>query len=131
MYPVERKYANRYVYRLNIPGYILDHEAMRIIRDQACTLGHLSVPFICFGFTRASSFLTRINDIVSFHKELVRIFIAVLISGTTYLTLLLIDGQSNRQHSSRSCNREQILAAASNQRRMQTRAGGPQDPRGH
>jgi len=41
-----------YVYHLNIPGSILDHEAMRTINNQACMMGHL------------------INDIVSFHKEL-------------------------------------------------------------
>jgi len=41
-----------YVYHLNIPASILDHEAMRSIRDQSCMLAHL------------------INDIVSFRKEL-------------------------------------------------------------
>ncbi|KIM74248.1 hypothetical protein PILCRDRAFT_14594 [Piloderma croceum F 1598] len=41
-----------YVYHLNIPASILDHEAMRTIKDQASMLVHL------------------INDIVSFHKEL-------------------------------------------------------------
>jgi len=41
-----------YVYHLNIPASILDHEAMRTIKDQTCMLVHL------------------INDIMSFRKEL-------------------------------------------------------------
>jgi len=42
----------QYVYRLDIPAFVLDHESMRVIWDQACMLGHL------------------INDLVSFAKEL-------------------------------------------------------------
>jgi len=61
---------------------------------------------------------------MSFHKELVRMLIAIIISGLKYLDLVLIDGQPNRQHSPDSRYREQVLTAASHQRCMQTRVGG-------
>lgn len=52
----DNKPSTRYVYHLNIPTSILDHEAMRTIKDQASLLVHLSVPFIYIFFSRVLNF---------------------------------------------------------------------------
>jgi len=116
----------RYVYHLNIPASILDHEAMRTIKDQASLLVHLSVPFICILLSRVSSIFNQDQRHIVISQR----------AGTylhryhkLMLNSALIDGQPNRQHSSDSRYREQVFTAAGYRRCMQSRVRGSQDSR--